>query len=90
MKSIIFFLLFAGMVLVIHGIYQQKYNELEKNLRVEYRFIPRTYYDEQLTDSTVSAQFKNMFSKESPWYDRNVSIGGPPELKSEKEINKIS
>jgi hypothetical protein len=90
MKSIIFFLLFVGMVLVIHGIYQQKYNELEKNLRVEYRFIPRTYYDEQLTDSTVSAQFKNMFSKESPWYDRNVSIGGPPELKSQKEINKTS
>lgn len=90
MKSIIFFLFFVGMILVIHGIYQQKYSELEKNLRVEYRFIPRTYYDEQLSDSTVSAQFKNMFSKESPWYDRNISIGGPPDLKTENEQVKIS
>lgn len=82
MKSVIFFLFFVGMILIIHGIYDQKYKELQNNLRVEYRFIPRTYYEEQLGNSTVSANFKNMFNKESPWYDRNVSIGGPPELKS--------
>jgi hypothetical protein len=65
------------MVLIIHGIYDQKYADLEKNMRVEYRFIPRTYYEEQLANSTVTSNFKNMFSKESPWYDRNVSVDMP-------------
>ncbi len=69
------------MILIIHGIYDQKYKELNDNMRVEYRFIPRTYYEEQLGNSTVSSNFKNMFNKESPWYDRNISIGGPPEMK---------
>ena len=81
MKSVIFFLFFAGMILIIHGIYDQKYKGLNDNMRVEYRFIPRTYYEEQLGNSTVSSNFKNMFNKESPWYDRNISIGGPPEMK---------
>lgn len=84
MKSVIFFLMFVGMILIIHGIYDQKYKELENNMRVEYRFIPRTYYEEQLANSSVSSHFKNMFNKESPWYDRNISIGGPPELKDKK------
>jgi len=82
MKSVIIFLFFIGCILIIHGIYEQKYNELKNKLRVEYRFIPRTYYEEQLANSTVSSQFKNMFQKESPWYDRNISIGGPPEVKA--------
>lgn len=79
MKSIVFFLLFVGLIMIIHGIYDQKIKELNNNLRVEYRFIPRTYYEEQLANSSVSTNFKTMFTKESPWYDRNISIGGPPE-----------
>lgn len=71
-----FFLFVAGMILFIHGIYQQKFAALEDNVRVEYRFIPRTYYEEQLADASVSANFKNMFNKESPWYDANISLGG--------------
>lgn len=76
MKSVIFFVMFVGMILIIHGIYDQKYNELKNNMRVEYRFIPRTFYEEQLANSTVSSNFKNMFNKESPWFERNV--GGAP------------
>lgn len=82
MKSVILFLMFLGMVLIIHGIYEQRYTALEKKTRIEYRFIPRTYYEEQLNNSTVSSNFKNMFNKESPWYDRNISVGGPPEPKN--------
>lgn len=77
MKAVIFFLFFVGMILIIHGIYEQKYAELKKNMRVEYRFIPRTYYEEQLANSTVSSTFKNMFNKESPWFERNISIDLP-------------
>lgn len=85
MKTVVFFLFFVGLIMIIHGIYDQKVNDLNSNVRVEYRFIPRTYYEEQLSNSSVSSQFKNMFTKESPWYDRNISIGGPPDLKSQSQ-----
>jgi hypothetical protein len=63
-----------GVLLVIHSIYEQKYQALKKNVRVEYRFIPRTYYEEQLASTPVSSMYKNMFDKESPWFDRNVTL----------------
>lgn len=74
MKAIMFFFFVAGMILFIHGIYQQKFAALEENVRVEYRFIPRTYYEEQLSNTSVASNFKNMFNKESPWYERTVSV----------------
>lgn len=78
MKSVIFFMMFVGMILIIHGIYDQKYAQLRNNMRVEYRFIPRTYYEEQLANSTVTSNFKNMFNKESPWFD--ITIGEQQEI----------
>jgi len=69
--------MFVGMILIIHGIYDQKYKQLKNNMRVEYRFIPRTYYEEQLANSTISSQFQNMFNKESPWYDRTIGNEEP-------------
>lgn len=72
MKAVIFFVLFVGLILIIHGIYDQKYAQLKNNLRVEYRFIPRSFYEEQLANSTVSSTFKNMFNRESPWFEKTI------------------
>lgn len=74
MYSIILFLFFLGIFIVIHNIYEQKYNALKKNIRVEYRFIPRTYYEEQISNNNISGLYKNMFDKESPWFDANVTL----------------
>jgi hypothetical protein len=82
MKSVIFFLLVVGVFMVMHGIYQQKYNALQENRRIEYRFLPRTYYEEQIANTDVASKFKTMFDKESPWFERNVTIPPPP-----KDIN---
>ena len=77
MKEIAMFLLFIGLIFIIHGVYQQKFDGLKNNVRVEYRFIPRTFYEEQLTnDSQLSLNFKPMFDKDS-WIDRNVTISNP-------------
>lgn len=77
MKEIALFLFFIGLILIIHGIYQQKYDSLKQNVRVEYRFIPRTYYEEQLNnESKLSTNFKGMFEKDS-WIDRNVTLSNP-------------
>lgn len=73
MKSLIFFFLVIGMFMIMHGIYEQKYQALSHNRRIEYRFLPRTYYEEQIADSDVSGKMKNMFNKD-PWFERNVSI----------------
>jgi hypothetical protein len=78
MNSIIIFLFCFGVILIIHSIYEQKYQALQDNTRVEYRFIPRTYYEEQLANASVTSLYKNMFSKESPWFERNVSLAKPP------------
>lgn len=34
--------------------------------RVEYRFIPRKIYEEQLYDQNVMSKFNDMFSKDDP------------------------
>ena len=82
MKSIIFFLLIVGVFLLMHGIYQQKYNALQENRRVEYRFLPRTYFEEQIAETDVISKYKTMFDKESPWFERNVTLPPPPEEKN--------
>lgn len=85
MRSIIFFLLVVGMFMVMHGIYEQKYKALQENKRVEYKFLPRTYYEEQIADTDVAGKFKTMFSKESPWFERTVSLS-----KGDKKDNPIN
>ena len=43
------------------------------NPRIEYRYIPRTFYDEQLSSGNVLKQFSSMFEDENPWIkDRNL------------------
>lgn len=78
MKALILCLFFMGVIAMLHGIYEQKYEGLRDNTRVEYRFLPRSYYDEQLGDTPgVSGAFKNMFQRESPWFERSVSLANP-------------
>lgn len=64
--------LFIGMFMVVHGIYDERFRALKDNVRVEYRFVPRTYYEEQLSNTDVSGMFKDMFEKGAPWQERNM------------------
>lgn len=66
MRSFVLLALFVGLALVMHGIYEEKVARAEKDVRVEYRFIPRTLYEEQMATSDLAGQFKNMFEKDSP------------------------
>lgn len=76
MKSVIFFLITIGMFMIMHGIYEQKYQALQANRRVEYKFLPRTYYEEQITDTDIAGKYKTMF-KGDPWLERNVTLPRP-------------
>jgi len=51
------------------------YREYSKcpNPIIEYRFIPRTFYDEQLSTPNLIKQFSSLFEDENVWLkDRNI------------------
>lgn len=73
MKSYVIFFFFVGVFLIVNGIYEQKYQALKKNKHIEYRFIPRTYLEEQLSNTSTNL-YKNEFNNADPWFERNISI----------------
>jgi hypothetical protein len=58
--------------MVVHGVYDERFRALKDNVRVEYRFVPRTYYEEQMSNGDVGGTFKDMFEKGSPWQERGI------------------
>jgi hypothetical protein len=61
MKALVVLALFAGMALVMHGVYEEKYRRLQETVRVEYRFLPRTLYEEQMAEADLAGKFRRMF-----------------------------
>lgn len=71
MRSIVLLLFFIGLMFIIVG-YQKQLNIIP-NPKIEYRYIPRTFYDEQLSSGNVLKQFSSLFENENPWIkDRNL------------------
>jgi len=60
--------------MIIVGIYEEKLKTAQQDKKIEYKFIPRTYLDEQLANSDVSFKMANIFNNESPWYDRTLGV----------------
>lgn len=71
MDPFIAFALFVGVLLLIHGIYAEKLRALGDQARVEYRFIPRSYYEEQVFASEFEPKYKGIFEdSDDPWSNR--------------------
>jgi hypothetical protein len=51
MRALILLMLFGGVALVIHSVYEEKLERARREVRVEYRFLPRTLYEEQMAES---------------------------------------
>lgn len=80
MNPVVVLIVFVGMALVMHGIYAEKVRALEQHVRVEYRFIPRTIYEEQMATTDLAGKFKTMFGRTEPWLagrDRGGADLGP-------------
>lgn len=73
MKALVILLVFSGMAIVLHSIYEEKLKRAEKQVKVEYRFLPRTLYEEQMANSDIIGQFKGLFDQSSPWYGSGQS-----------------
>jgi hypothetical protein len=79
-----------GVIMVIIG-YTRQYSVCP-NPRIEYRYIPRTFYDEQLSSPNILKQFSSMFEDENPWImDRNIyPTASDTTIKSKNFYNEIS
>lgn len=58
-------LLLGGMALIVMG--YQKQLAVPEAPKVEYKFIPRTFKEEQESPVKVSEIFSDMFDRQSPW-----------------------
>jgi hypothetical protein len=74
LKSYLVLLLFVGMFMILYGVYEQKLNNVKALVRTEYRFVPRTLYDEVLSKQDVTSIYKNFYDSPDPWYDRNIGV----------------
>lgn len=75
MKNFILLMIFVGSLLVLMGVYEEKLKIAESSKKIEYKFIPRTYYDEQLSgNNDISLNFSDMFNKQGPWLDKTIGM----------------
>jgi hypothetical protein len=80
-KQIIVLLVFLGLMLIITDVVRIKAGLVQQKPKIIYRYIPRTFEEEQLDPTYVSEVFDRMFGKESPWVS---SIRTYDERKQEK------
>lgn len=72
MKSLILILFIVGLILVVVG-YTENYKKCDIP-KVEYRFIPRNFYEEQVTEHNLKNMYSDMFNKSDTWqtYANNI------------------
>ena len=80
-KAIILIIIFFGILLVAIEVVRIQVGLQEKKPEIEYRYIPRTFEEEQSDPVYVSEIFETMFSQPSPWI---LSIRDYDQRKQEK------
>lgn len=68
MLSVLFLFLFIGIIMIIDGIYLDEIKKLKKDVKIEYRFIPRSAYEDSLIDSNKKQQIYSSI------FDANVDL----------------
>jgi hypothetical protein len=61
MKEFAVFLFIVGAFMIVHSVYNERFNQILENPRVEYKFLPRdVYYDQFFTDK-FKVYYKDLF-----------------------------
>lgn len=66
-KQFILIIVFIGILLLITDIVRVNAGYLDKPPQIIYRYIPRTFEEEQLDQVYVTDIFGTMFSQPTPW-----------------------
>lgn len=64
MKSLVIILTFLGIMSVVVGYVK---NTHEPKTQIEYRYIPRTFEQNQENPLKIARMFNDMFSEPTPW-----------------------
>ena len=69
MKSIILLLLVLGVMMITTGYHQKMQDTFKQEKIIEYRYIPRSLFEEQIEPVNLQQSFSDMFRKD------NIFIG---------------
>ena len=81
MNSIAILILVIGIIFLIVG-----YNKTTHNCpppRIQYRFLPRAFYDEQINPINLENLFGSMFKGQDSWLNRNQNNSEDSSIKTE-------
>ena len=53
MKLYIYLLLLIGIFLTLNGIYEEKYHQLRKQVKIIHKYVPRDSFDQMIVDSNT-------------------------------------
>lgn len=85
MRTLILLLFFIGILMVAVGYVNQLHTC--NSPQVEYRYIPRTFEEEQENPAKVSQIFSSMFSEPTPWI-AGFGLGKPSTQTGSAQVNK--
>ena len=71
MKLIILFILLIGIILLVSGYLELYFKSKEIKTEVEYRFLPRSVYD-NMDSNNLDEQFSYMFDANDPRNNTNL------------------
>lgn len=69
MQSLSLLILILGIVFITVGYMDNKVKENKPEKVIEYRFVPRSIYDEQIKPTDLNDTFSTMFSDIDPIYE---------------------
>ncbi len=69
MKSLVLLLMVIGIMMITIGYHQKMQSNYKKEKIIEYRYIPRSLFEEQVQPVNLQQSFSDMFKKD------NVFIG---------------
>jgi len=85
MRTIFIALLFIGITIIIIGVVRSQMH-CPPN-KVEYRYVPRTFVEEQNDPTPITEIFAKMFLEPTPWIRHSGGKFGPANRRGE-DINK--
>ena len=70
MKSIVMFFFVVGIIMLAIGYQKKLLTETRTKTVVEYRFIPRSIYEEQVSSVNLEQNFNDMFKRQDVFFQR--------------------
>lgn len=80
-KAIVLLIIFLGILFIAISIVRVQAGLTTSDKEIEYRYIPRSFDEEQMEPVYVSEIFETMFSQPSPWI---MSVRNYDQRKQEK------